>query len=78
VGERYTATPLREVFGYEPGWPVVSPARREEVEALIGAPAPPQPPGPEAGEPAGFPGAGEPGRPHQDAHAVGETASEAG
>lgn len=78
VGERYSAAPLREVFGYEPGWPVVSPGRREEIEALIGEPAPSQPPGPEAGEQAGFPGAGEPGRPHQDARAVGETASEAG
>jgi glutamate synthase domain-containing protein 2 len=78
VGERYSATPLREVFGYEPGWPIVSPDRREAIEALIGAPAPPEAPGPDAGEQAGFPGAGEPGRPHQDAHAIGETASEAG
>jgi glutamate synthase domain-containing protein 2 len=78
VGERYSAAPLREVFGYEPGWPVVSPGRREEIEALIGAPEAAQRPGPEAGEQAGFPGAGEPGRPHQDARAVGETASEAG
>jgi glutamate synthase domain-containing protein 2 len=78
VGERYASAPLREVFGYEPDWPVVSPARRDEVEGLIGEPEPPQPPGPEAGEQAGFPGAGEPGREHQDARAVGETASEAG
>ncbi len=78
VGERYSATPLRDVFGYEPGWPIVSPDRREAIEALIGAPAPPEAPGPDAGEQAGFPGAGEPGRPHQDARAVGETASEAG
>jgi glutamate synthase domain-containing protein 2 len=78
VGERYSATPLRDVFGYEPGWPIVSPDRREAIEALIGAPAPREAPGPDAGEQAGFPGAGEPGRPHQDARAVGETASEAG
>jgi glutamate synthase domain-containing protein 2 len=78
VAERYSSAPLRSVFGYEPDWPVVSSDRREEVEALIGAPAPPQPPGPEAGEQAGFPGAGEPGRSHHDARGVGETASEAG
>ena len=78
VGERYNAVSLRSVFGYEPDWPVVSPGRREEVLDLIGEPAPPQPPGPEAGEQAGFPGAGEPGRSHQDASAVGETAGEAG
>jgi glutamate synthase domain-containing protein 2 len=78
VAERYSSASLREVFGYEPGWPVVSWRRRETVAALIGAPAPPQPPGPGAGEQAGFPGAGEPGRTHQDARAVGETASEAG
>ena len=78
VGERYRAAPLRSVFGYEPDWPVVSPARREEVLGLIGEPEPPQPPGPEAGEQAGFPGAGEPGRSHQDAQAVDQTAGEAG
>jgi hypothetical protein len=78
VGERYASASLREVFDYEPDWPVVSRRRREDVEALIGAPAPVQPPGPEAGEQAGFPGAGEPGRRHQDARAFGETASEAG
>src|ERR671917_702219 len=27
VGERYSATPFRDVFGYEPGWPVLSAAR---------------------------------------------------
>jgi glutamate synthase domain-containing protein 2 len=78
VGERYSSAPLRDVFGYEDVWPVVSPARRETVEALIGAPEPPQPPGPEAGEQAGFPGAGDPGREHQDVRGSGETASEAG
>jgi glutamate synthase domain-containing protein 2 len=78
VGQRYSSTPFREVFGYEPGWPVVSEARRAELEGLIGAPAPPQPPGPEAGEQAGFPGAGDPTRRHQDIRGLGETASEAG
>jgi glutamate synthase domain-containing protein 2 len=78
VGERYRSTPLREVFGYEPGWPVVSPGRRAEAEALVGDPEPPKPPGPGAGEQAGFPGAGDPGREHQDASAVGDPAGEAG
>jgi hypothetical protein len=78
VGQRYSSTPFREVFGYEPGWPVVSAARRAELEGLIGAPAPRQPPGPEAGEQAGFPGAGDPTRRHQDLRGLGETASEAG
>ncbi len=66
VGERYTATPYREVFGYEPGWPVLSDARRAEIEALVGPPDAARPPGPDAGEHAGFPGAGDPERPHQD------------
>jgi glutamate synthase domain-containing protein 2 len=78
VGQRYTSAPFREVFGYEPEWPVVSTARRAEIDALIGAPEPVQPPGPEAGEQAGFPGAGDPARPHQDLRGVGEAASEAG
>ena len=77
VGQRYTSAPFREVFGYEPEWPVVSTARAQ-IGALIGGPAPVQPPGPEAGEQAGFPGAGDPARPHQDLRGVGETASEAG
>ncbi len=67
VSSPYTATPMREVFGYEPDWPVRSPERVAEVEALVGPPAPPPPPGPEAGEHAGFPGAGDPDRPHMDA-----------
>ena len=66
VGERYSATPFREVFCYEDAWPVLRPERRAEVEGLIGEPEPPRRPGPEAGEHAGFPGAGEPGRTHQD------------
>jgi glutamate synthase domain-containing protein 2 len=75
VGSRYAAAPFREVFGYEPGWPLVSPARREEVEALIGRPGAHEPAGPEAGEHAGFPGAGDPDRPHQDLRARGGTGS---
>jgi glutamate synthase domain-containing protein 2 len=78
VSQRYASAPLREVFGYERGWPLTSAERRAGIDGLIGAPAPPQPPGPRAGEQAGFPGAGEPTRPHQDARGLGETASEAG
>jgi glutamate synthase domain-containing protein 2 len=66
VSSPYRSAPLREVFGYEPQWPLLSDARRAEVEALTGAPAPVPPPGPEAGEHAGFPGAGDPDRPHMD------------
>jgi glutamate synthase domain-containing protein 2 len=36
VSERYTSVPLHEVFGYEPGWAVVPPARRAEIEGLMG------------------------------------------
>jgi glutamate synthase domain-containing protein 2 len=78
VSQRYASAPLREVFGYEPGWPIVSAARRAETEQLIGAPAPAPPPGPAAGEHAGFPGAGDPSRRHMDARGAGETAGEAG
>jgi glutamate synthase domain-containing protein 2 len=72
VGERYSSTPFREIFGYDVEWPLVSAARRREIEGLIGAPAPLQPPGPEAGEQAGFPGAGDPTRGHQDLRGAGE------
>ena len=78
MGSRYSSTPFREVFGYSDEWPVVSSARREQVSALIGDPAPPQPAGPEAGEHAGFPGAGDPERRHMDLRGSGETASESG
>jgi glutamate synthase domain-containing protein 2 len=78
VGERYSSTPFREVFAYDAEWPLVSAARRREIEGLIGAPAPLQPPGPEAGEQAGFPGAGDPTRGHQDLRGAGGAASEAG
>jgi glutamate synthase domain-containing protein 2 len=36
VSERYTTTPVREVFGYEPGWGVWPAERRAEIEALLG------------------------------------------
>jgi glutamate synthase domain-containing protein 2 len=32
VGERYSSTPFREVFGYDAEWPLVSAARRWEIE----------------------------------------------
>jgi hypothetical protein len=31
----HTATPLREVFGYQPGWGRVSPEQRDAVVALM-------------------------------------------
>ena len=32
VAERFGSAPLREVFGYEPGWACPPPARRAEIE----------------------------------------------
>jgi hypothetical protein len=78
VSTRYSTAPMREVFGYEPGWPVMSPARREEIGALVGAPSAHRPAGPDAGEHAGFPGAGDPERRHMDLRGRGEPASESG
>jgi hypothetical protein len=72
VSQRYASAPLREVFGYEPGWPVVSAPRREQMSALIGAAAPSPPPGPAAGEHAGIPGVGDPARKHVDARGLGD------
>jgi glutamate synthase domain-containing protein 2 len=66
VSPGYRLAPLREVFGYAPGWPVISEARRAATEALTGEPAPVPQPGPQAGEHAGGPGAGQPGREHMD------------
>ncbi len=57
---------------------MVSAARRAEALELIDAGGPTPPPGPEAGEDAGFPGAGDPSRGHMDARSLGESASEAG
>ena len=76
VSSRYRSTPMREVFGYEPGWPVMSPARREQVGELVGAPGSHRPAGPDAGEHAGFPGAGDPERRHMDLRGSGGTANE--
>jgi hypothetical protein len=44
----------------------MSAARRAEIEGLIGAPAARPAPGPEAGEHAGFPHAGDPNAEHMD------------
>jgi glutamate synthase domain-containing protein 2 len=49
VAERFTATALHDVFGYEPGWAVPPPARRAAVEALRAARAAWRAPGPEHG-----------------------------
>jgi glutamate synthase domain-containing protein 2 len=78
VSERYASAPLRDIFGYEPSWPLLSASRRAETEALIGAPGPRPEPGPDAGENAGIPGAGDPTRRHMDVRGFGEAASEAG
>jgi len=53
VSERYRSAPLHEIFGYEPGWAVPSPARRAEIEALMGTRAQWRLPGPEHGPIAG-------------------------
>jgi glutamate synthase domain-containing protein 2 len=60
VNAGFRSLSLRDVFGYEGGWPVMSAERRAEIEGLIGTPAPRPAPGPEAGEQAGFPHAGDP------------------
>jgi len=65
VSPGFRSLPLRDVFGYEEGWPVVSPARRAEVDGLVGAPAPRPEPGPQAGEDVA-PRVGEPGAEHSD------------
>lgn len=49
VTERYGRAQLTDVFGYDPGWPVLSPARREEIDALIGPPQARRTPGVESG-----------------------------
>jgi glutamate synthase domain-containing protein 2 len=35
VSERYGSAPLADVFAYEPAWPVLSAARRREIEGLL-------------------------------------------
>ncbi len=37
VSQRYGSAPLVDVFGYEPGWPLLSAARREEIERMVTA-----------------------------------------
>jgi glutamate synthase domain-containing protein 2 len=39
VSERYGSARVGEVFGYEPGWPLLSATRRGELEGLVGRPA---------------------------------------
>jgi len=53
VSERYGTATVREVFGYEPGWPSLPDDRRAEVEALVGLPSPRRSAGPEPGPIAG-------------------------
>jgi glutamate synthase domain-containing protein 2 len=66
VSAGFRSVPFREVFAYKKRWPVMSGRRRAEIEGLIGAPAPRPAPGPEAGEHAGFPRAGDPEAEHMD------------
>jgi len=49
VSERFTSTPLHEVFGYERGWTLPPPDRRAEIEALMRPRAEWRTPGPERG-----------------------------
>ena len=35
VSERYGSAPLADVFGYEPGWPVLTATRHQELERLV-------------------------------------------
>ncbi len=51
VGERYSATRVADVFGYESDWPLLSAARRAEIESLSHA----SPPHPSAVPPVGRP-----------------------
>jgi glutamate synthase domain-containing protein 2 len=78
VSAGFRSLALRDAFAYEPDWPVMSAARRAEIEGLIGAPAPRPEPGPEAGEQAGFPLAGEPDAEHMDLHSLRDRAGGSG
>ena len=78
ISQRYGSAPLSDVFGYEPDWPLLAAGRRAEIESLIGEPAPRPAPGPQAGEHAGFPGVGDPTRPHMDTRSAGAGTEEAG
>jgi glutamate synthase domain-containing protein 2 len=71
VSSGFRSLPLREALAYEDGWPLVSDARRAEIEGLIGAPAPRPKPGPEAAEHAGFPHAGKEESDHMDVRSPG-------
>jgi hypothetical protein len=71
VNAGFRSMPLRDVFAYEDDWPLRSPARRADIDALIGAPAPRPEPGPEAAEQAGVPHAGEEGTEHMDLRSPG-------
>jgi glutamate synthase domain-containing protein 2 len=71
VNAGFRSLPMRDVFGYEPDWPLISPGRRADIELLIGATATRAAPGPEAGEQAGFPRAGEPDAEHMDLRSAG-------
>jgi glutamate synthase domain-containing protein 2 len=78
VNAGFRSIPLRDAFGYEPAWPVMSVARRAEIEGLIGAAAPRPAPGPQAGEHAGFPLAGDPDAEHMDMRSARDRASGVG
>jgi hypothetical protein len=71
VNAGFRSLPLRDVFGYEEDWPLVSDARRAEIESLIGPAAPRPAPGPGAAEHAGFPRAGDPDAEHMDVRSTG-------
>jgi glutamate synthase domain-containing protein 2 len=77
VNAGFRSLPLRDAFGYEGSWPVMSDARRTEIEGLIGAPASRRPPGPEAGEQS-HPRVGDPTARHQDLRSAGGTAGHTG
>jgi glutamate synthase domain-containing protein 2 len=49
VSERFTSTPLHEVFGYEPGWTLPPAERCAEIEALMRPREQWRAPGPERG-----------------------------
>jgi hypothetical protein len=56
----------------------MSPARRAEIEGLVGPPAPRPGPGPGAGEHAGFPHVGDPDAEHMDVRSARDRLSGAG
>jgi glutamate synthase domain-containing protein 2 len=78
VGEAFTTRTLREVFNYASDWPVRPAEQREAVAALMGDPAPRQPPGPGAGDQGGYPRAGDPDATHMDLRSAGGGATESG